>query len=97
NGEAEEAVYAHGLGADTVRTTTVTDFDYGIDLDGDTSYVAGNTLLRTRESAIYLYGPVARVESNTIQHARFYGIQANNVDSVVVRGNLIEDVTDPGC
>lgn len=39
----------------------------------------------------YIRTQYARVDSNTIRFPRFWGVYAENVDTVLIRGNLVED------
>jgi hypothetical protein len=67
--------------------------------------VVGNTVIGGGPSnggAIVLQSGVprakfARADSNLVQAPQAYGIFAASVDSLVVRGNTIEDLTEPCC
>ncbi|MBI4502688.1 MAG: right-handed parallel beta-helix repeat-containing protein [Gemmatimonadetes bacterium] len=52
-GGGYEGVYAYGGGADTVRNSTITGFEYGVDIEDSTAYVADNTFPRPVYDAIY--------------------------------------------
>ncbi len=68
--------------------------------------VVGNTIsggAQYYSGSIHLNGtlpgrlPYARVDSNTIRNAQVWAIRTSYVDSLHVRGNLIEDLTQPCC
>jgi hypothetical protein len=61
---------------------------------GGAPYADGNIYLRGYS---YAHTPFARVDSNTVQQAQVWGIRLEYVDSVEVRGNLVEDVSTPCC
>ena len=60
-----------GGGADTVRNSTIADFQYATDLEADTVYAAGNTILRPTSEGIQVFGvgspfALAQVSGNTV-------------------------------
>lgn len=79
----------------------------GIYVQGYRAEVAGNTVtggtLGSAGGSISIEGeylaraPFARIDSNVVQGAQVFGIGAQYVDSLLVRGNLVEDVTVRCC
>jgi len=49
-------VETYGSGPDTLRSSTVADFQYAVDLEGDTVYASANTILRPTNYGIQTYG-----------------------------------------
>jgi len=102
----------YGVGA-LVRGNTVTldpaTVHTGIRVDaGWHARVVGNLVtggrdegsIRVGSTAPYyspLYAPWVLVDSNTVQNGAYWGIRAEWVDTLEVRGNLVEDVASPLC
>ena len=100
NTSTTEGVVTQAGGADTVRGSTFTDWDYGVDLEDSVGYVASNTIQRSRFSGVYVYGGSTtasrmRVLGNLVQFPSGMGIGAEYIDSLELRGNLVEDATSP--
>lgn len=49
-------VYTNGAGADTLRASTIADFQYAADLVADTAYAGGNTILRPTTDGVRVEG-----------------------------------------
>ncbi|MFN2570693.1 MAG: right-handed parallel beta-helix repeat-containing protein [Gemmatimonadales bacterium] len=63
-----EGIFTYGAGADTVRNSTVTDYDYSIDAEGSSAYLANNILLRPRSAGIYLSGSGTLTDSAVVMN-----------------------------
>ncbi len=102
-------LYAGGyLPASVVRGNTVTldpaSVHNGIWVDyGVRARVVGNLVTGGGDNGTILVAgldavnrvPFALVDSNTVQNAVIWGIRAEYVDSIEIRGNLVEDVASP--
>ncbi len=110
-GGCEWGVYLQGGGylpTMVVRSNTVTldpaSIHKGVWVDvGVRARIVGNLVTGGRDDGTILVAgydqlnrvPWALVDSNTIQNAVIWGIRAEYVDSLEIRGNVVEDVASP--
>jgi hypothetical protein len=83
-----DGIYTYGAGADTLRNSMIADFQYPVDLEGDTLYAAGNTILRPTYDGIEMYGnnnavDTAVVSGNTVTCS---AAGATNTDAIYMQG-----------
>jgi hypothetical protein len=85
--DASEGIYTYYGGADTVTNSTVSDFDYGIDLEDSVAHVANNVVQRPPNgSGIYLYFQTAAADSSIVtgNQVTCDALGAQNSDAVTV-------------
>jgi len=90
-----------GPGADTLRNSTIADFQYGTDLEADTVYAAGNTILRPTSRGIQVFGvgsasALAVVSGNTVT-CDVAGAQSTDAIYAASGSSRISGNTVSGC
>lgn len=66
------------------------------DIVGNSTFSSGSNGAIAALGFVFQHAPFARIDSNTIHGARERGIGVDNVDTVEIRGNLIDTVTSTG-